>query len=150
VLTRSSPKGRGQGDGGSVLILMPAAMLIVLLLGAIAVDLTVVRLRQQQAIDAAASAANDAVTLGLDQGALRGGLGYHLDLIKVRVAVDQSILRQGLGDELAAPPQVTEPTADSVTVVITLRADYVFARSIPRGPRSTTVRGTATATAVRR
>ena len=126
---------------------MPAAVLIVLLLGAIAVDLTIVHLRQQQAIDAAASAANDAVTGGLDQAALRAGRGYRLDPARVDAAVDRSIDAQGLADQLAAPPQITEPTPNTITVVITLRADYLFARALPDMPHSTTVRGTATATA---
>jgi Flp pilus assembly protein TadG len=138
---------RHRDERGSVLILMPAAVLIVLLLGAVAVDLTVVHLRQQQAIEAAASAANDAVTAGVDQAALRAGRGYTLDPDRVRAAVDQSLRAQGLTDRLAAPPQIDEPTPRSVTVVITLRADYLFARSLPGGPHGTTVRGTATATA---
>ena len=140
----------GTADHGSVLVLMPAAVLIVLLLGAIAVDLTVVHLRQQQAIDAAASAANDAVGYGLDQGALRSGRGYRLDPARVRAAVDESIAAQGLWSSLAAAPRVTEPVPDEVTVVITLRADYLFARSLPGMPSSTTVQGTATATAEQR
>jgi Flp pilus assembly protein TadG len=135
------------GTRGSVLILMPVAVLIVLLLGAIAVDLTVVHLRQQQAVDAAASAANDAVTLGLDESALRAGRGYRLDPERVRRAVDESLADQGLGDDLVDPPIVTEPTPHSVRVELTLRANYLFARSIPGAPRSTTVRGTATADA---
>jgi hypothetical protein len=135
------------GTRGSVLVLMPVAVLIVLLLGAIAVDLTVVHLRQQQAIDAAASAANDAVTFGLDEDALRSGHGYYLDPNRVRRAVDESIADQGLSDELVGPPIVTEPTPNSVRVELTLQADYLFARSLPGAPRWTTVRGTATASA---
>ena len=138
---------RLRGQRGSVLILMPAAVLIVLLLGAIAVDLTIVHLRQQQAIDAAASAANDAVTGGLDRDALRAGHGYRLDPARVDAAVDRSIDAQGLADQLAAPPEITETAPDTITVVITLRADYLFARALPDMPPNTTVRGTATATA---
>src|SRR5215471_12273387 len=81
----------GRGERGSVLVLMPVGVLIVLLLGAIAVDLTAVHLRRQQAVDAAASAANDAVTFGLDEGALRTGHGYHLDPVRVREVVLRSI-----------------------------------------------------------
>jgi hypothetical protein len=151
VLTnRPRPGGRGDRDIGSVLILMPAAVLIVLLLGAIAVDLTVVHLRQQQAIDAAGSAANDAVTYGLDEGALRVGDGYRVDPGRARVAVERSLVAQGLEERLAAAPIVTEPTPDSVKVVVVLRADYLFARSLPGAPRGTTVQGTATATAAQR
>jgi len=43
-----------------VLMLMPAAVLIVLLLGAIAVDSAIVYLRQRQAYNVAFDAANDA------------------------------------------------------------------------------------------
>jgi hypothetical protein len=125
---------------------MPAAVMIVLLLGAIAVDLTVVHLRQQQAIEAAADAANDAVTVGVDRTALRTGRGYALDPDRVAWAVDQSLADQGLTDRLAAPPRITE-AGSTVTVTLTLRADYLFARALPDGPRSTTVQGTATATA---
>lgn len=124
---------------------MPAAVLIVLLLGAIAVDLTVVHLRQQQAIEAAASAANDAVTVGVDQDALRAGHGYVLDPARVAWAVDQSLDSQDLGSRLVAPPQISD-TGTTVTVRITLRADYLFARTIPGTPHSTTVTGTASAT----
>ena len=50
---------------GSVLMLMPAAVLIVLLLGAIAVDSAIVYLRQRQAENIAFDAANDAAGAGL-------------------------------------------------------------------------------------
>ncbi len=142
-----SIRRRLRGHAGSVLILMPAAVLIVLLLGAIAVDLTIVHLRQQQAIEAAASAANDAVTAGLDQAALRAGHGYRLDPTRVHAAVDRSITAQGLTDQLAAPPEIRQPGPDTITVIIRLRADYVFARALPGTPHATTVAGTATATA---
>jgi len=133
-------------DRGSVLMLMPAAVLVVLLLGAISVDLAIVHLRQHQAVAAAASAANDAVTAGLDQTALRRGDGYRLDPARVDQAVTESIEAQGIAAELAEPPVVTMATPDTVTVELHLRADYLFARSLPHGPRSTTVEGMATAT----
>jgi hypothetical protein len=129
---------------------MPAALLIVVLLGAIAVDLAVVHVRQQEAIAVAGSAAQDAVTFGLDQSALRAGLGYRLDPTRVRFAVGQSIDDQGLAPLLAAPPVVTEPTLRSVTVTLLVRADYLFARALPGAPRATVVRGTATATVEQR
>jgi len=142
VLTRSTPRG----DRGSVLILMPAGVLIVLLLGAIAVDFTVIHLRQRAAISAAASAANDAVTYGLDQDALRRGAGYRLDPNRVARAVAESIDAQGLAGDLTAPPEVTEPGPGTVRVVLHVRAAYLFARSLPGAPSGTIVTATATAT----
>ena len=131
-------------------MLMPAAVLIVLLLGAIAVDLTVIHLHQRAGISAAGSAANDAVTFGLDQDALRRGDGYRLDPDRVDRAVTESLDAQGLADDLAAPPEITITAPATVTVTLNLRADYLFARALPHGPRSTTVHATASATAERR
>ncbi len=145
-----APPVRARGDRGSVLMLMPAAVLIVLLLGAIAVDLTAIHLRQRAGISAAGSAANDAVTYGLDQAALRRGDGYHLDPDRVQRAVIDSLDAQGLTDDLAAPPHITITAPDTVTVTLDLRADYVFARALPHGPRTTTLHATATATAEQR
>jgi Flp pilus assembly protein TadG len=137
-------------DRGSVLMLMPAAVLIVLLLGAIAVDLTVVHMRQRAAISAAGSAANDAVTYGLDQAALRRGDGYRLDPDRVARAVAESIESQGLSADLVAPPEVTEPGPGTVTVVLRIRVGYIFAKALPHGPRATTVTATATASVEQR
>jgi hypothetical protein len=127
-------------------MLMPAAVLIVLLLGAIAVDLTVVHLRQRAAVSAAASAANDAVTYGLDQSALRRGQGYHLDPNRVARAVAESIESQGLDDDLVSPPEISQTTPDTITVVLHVRARYLFARALPHGPTGSIVTATASAT----
>jgi hypothetical protein len=128
MLTGRPTEPSRQPDRGSVLILMPAAVLIVLLLGAIAVDLTVVHLRQRAAVSAAASAANDAVTYGLDQSALRRGQGYHLD------------------PNLVSPPEISQTTPDTITVVLHVRARYLFARALPHGPTESIVTATASAT----
>lgn len=58
-----SPCRVWRSDGGSVLLLMPAAVLIVMVLGAVAVDAAVVYLGERQASDLAASVANDAAAL---------------------------------------------------------------------------------------
>jgi hypothetical protein len=90
------------------------------------------------------------VTYGLDQAALRRGDGYLLDPARVQQAVAESIDAQGLTEDLTEAPVVTMTTPDSVTVEIHLRAEHLFARSIPTTPRTTVVRGTATATVGRR
>lgn len=62
---------RYRADRASVLMLMPAAILIVLLLGAIAVDSAIVYLEQRQAYNVAFDAANDAAGAGLDRDLAR-------------------------------------------------------------------------------
>ncbi len=136
---------RERHDRGSVLMLMPAAVLIVLVLGAITVDLTVVRLGQRELIAAAGDAANDAATFGLDESALRAGRGYVIDARRAELAAVASLDAKGLLDRLAAPPAVT--IADDGTVEVRLVRDvpYVFARALPGIDDRTTVRGTAAA-----
>jgi hypothetical protein len=53
------------GDRGSVLALVPAGFLVLMILGALAVDSATAYLGQRQLHDSLAAAANDAVTAGL-------------------------------------------------------------------------------------
>ena len=125
-------------------MLMPAGVLIVLVLASIAVDMALVQLRQRQAYDLAAAAANDAVTAGADPAALRRG-EYRLDPDAAESIVATAVGASDLAASLAAPPDV-DVTDDGLVVTVSLTADYVFAGVIPGAPDGTTVTATATAT----
>jgi hypothetical protein len=129
-------------------MLMPAAMLIVIVLGAIAVDLSVVQLSQREVAAAASGAANDAVTYGLDEAALRAGGAYALDPERVQRAVDLSVASGDLADEIDSVT-VTPTGPDTAEVTLTMDVDYIFAKALPGGPDHTTVKATARATAER-
>lgn len=131
-------------DRGSVLMLMPAAMLVVVLLGSIAVDMSAVFLVRRDLVAAAAAAANDAVTYGLDERAYREHGRYVLDPSRVARAVDLSLGARGL--DLAREPQVAID-GTSVSVTLTAEVDYVFARAIPGVAHSAVVSATAAAEA---
>src|SRR5437868_1877996 len=105
---------RVTGDRGSVLMLMPAAVLIVLVLSAIAVDLSIVQMGERQAIDAADAAANDAVTYGISESTLRDGGGIQLDPVRVRASVQRTLDAEGITPHLASPPVVEITSPDSV------------------------------------
>ena len=60
-------------------MLMPAGVLVVLLLGAIAVDLSLVYLRQRQTSAIAVDVANDLAALALDEDAFRADGRFELD-----------------------------------------------------------------------
>lgn len=132
-------------DRASVLMLVPAALLIVLIMASIAVDMSLVHLRQRQAQDLAAGAANDAVTAAADQGSLRTG-GYRVDTDRAQAVVDRIVAASELAPDVAATPTV-RVTDDGVAVEISLYADYVFAGVIPGTPDGTIVTATASATA---
>jgi hypothetical protein len=127
-------------------MLMPAGVLIVLVLASIAVDMALVQLRQRQAFDLAAGAANDAVTAGVDQAALRSG-DYVVDPDAAAEVASAVVGASRLAPDLAAPPEVTVTPAGEVQVTIALAADYVFAGVMPGAPDGTTVTATATASA---
>jgi hypothetical protein len=140
---------RLRSDRGSALMLMPAAVLIVLVLAAIAVDTAVVHLARRDLLHAADAAANDAVTYGLDEDRLRRGGGYRLDHRRVHEAVHGAIESRGLLHRLDAPPTVTVTGDDQVVVVVQMQVEHVFARALP-GTGTTRVEVRSNATAAQR
>lgn len=140
--------GRADDDRGSSLLLFPAAVLIVLVLGAIAVDLSAVHLAKRQVLDLASSAANDAVTAGLDQDRFRTTGEYVIDPGLAAAAVDRTVAANEPDGRTTVLSVVVGPGPGQVTVELRAPADPVFARALPGGPRTTEVTGSATATAV--
>lgn len=122
-------------DRGSVLMLMPAAVLIVLLLGSIAVDFSAVFLRQRELYSAASAAANDAATYGVDEALFRAAKGYQLDPANVAKAADAAFEARGFHR-----PEVDWQTGvvgtDEVEITATMDVPYVFAKAIPGVPHS--------------
>ena len=119
-------------DRGSVLFLYPVGFLIVLMLGAIAVDLGNVWLQQRRLADAADSAANDAVTYGVDQNLLRSTGELELSEARIDDIVAVSIAGQAL------PPAATITDSSgtviggvpAVTVTVESRAELIFGRFV--------------------
>jgi hypothetical protein len=147
----------GRGDRGSVLLLMPAGVLVVLVLGALAVDLSIVHLGEREVSAAANAAANDAATWALDQAALYTTGDLALDPDRATHAVHTSLHAQeysGRHAHLVGAPRLTDRSgnghADTITVTVAMEVDYLFARVMPGAPRGTTVSATATATATAR
>jgi len=131
-------------------MLVPAGVLVLVVLGAIAVDFAVAFLAQRELSSLAASLANDAATVALSEGAFYGEAPGTVEID--RGSADD-LVREALG--LRAPRGITDVERsvatldDQVCVTLTGRVAYVFARAIPGGPRGTTVTGRAVATAVR-
>ena len=136
-------------ERGSVLMLMPAAVLVVLVLGSIAVDFSIAFLAERELVSAASAAANDAATYGLDEASLRDGGELVLDPARVREAAVRSLAARGnrLLDQATVDVDVS---GTQVRVTIRSRAEYLFAAAIPGAPDGADVEATATATPVAR
>jgi Flp pilus assembly protein TadG len=147
VSSRPKPPSRRwrRSQVGSVLILVPAAVLVLLLLGAITVDFSIAYLARRQLQDAASAAVNDAAGAALDQARLRGGDGR--TALDPAVAVE--VARASLGASVHPPLRLSAPPTvvvdgDRVTVVVEADAPYVFAPVVPGGRRRAHVRAVAT------
>ena len=131
-------------DRGGVVLLMPACLLVMLVLASIAVDMSLVHLRQRQAVNLAAAAANDAVTAGADPDALRRG-DYELDVRRVRSVVQEVVDASDLAPYLVEPPEIGVD-GNEVSVAVTVEVDYLFTAVMPSAPDHTVVTGRASAT----
>ncbi|MDQ1402566.1 MAG: hypothetical protein QOG03_882 [Actinomycetota bacterium] len=130
-------------------MLMPAAVLVLVILGSIAVDSAVVFLAQRELVNAAAAAANDAATSAIvDRSFYENGGAIVLDQTRAtQVAATSIAASQPQGLTLQGAPVVNVAGA-AVCVELTARVHHIFAHAIPGVAHDTTVSARASATAV--
>jgi hypothetical protein len=130
-------------------MLMPAAVLIVIVVGSIAVDFAIVFLGEREAAALAAAAANDAATAAVDEQVFRETGEYRLDEARARRVAEASLASSSSElDELAVEVVVMDIGGEpAVTVRIRGTVTYVFARAIPGAPDGARVEAVATAVA---
>lgn len=140
---------RLRGDRGSVLMLIPAAVLVVLLLGAIAVDSAVAYLGHRELQDFTASVADQAASAALDKSPFYGSGAVRIDEAAARqVAMDAWRARNGSGGLTILVVDIAFGAGDrAVTVTATGTVHDVFG-PVFRHP-TVTVRARATATVLR-
>ena len=150
--TRVRPaRGRRAGeDRGSAMMLMPAGVLIVIVLGSIAVDFAIAFLAQREVSNLAAAAAHDAAAVAVDMDHWYETGEVVLDQDVATTIVDESIARRASG----AAEGITHTSPElldggtGVRVEVSGRASYIFTDVIPGAPSSITVSGSAEAEAV--
>ena len=130
-------------------MLMPAAVLVLVILGSIAVDFAIVYLGQRQLENAVAGMANDLATEALPESELYGSVGAGgIDMAEVerRIAAVEGDPPSGLR-QLQLESHVEERR---ITISGQATVDFVFARAIPGVKHQTSVRATTRATAIDR
>lgn len=144
---RAGVHGRRRRDDGSVLMLMPAAVLVIVVLGAFAVDATVAFLAEREVANLSAGLANDIAGAALDPDAFYGDGAVRLDPARAEQVRDLAVA--------AYVPQYLEDVGveqlavvgDQVTVTVSATAPYVFSSALPGAPDGVAVSATASATA---
>lgn len=141
-MTAASDTGAMGNQRGSALMLMPAAVLVVFVLAAIAVDQSLIFVRQRDLVAAAQAAANDAAGFGLDADVFYTENRIEFDLGRAQQAASAALTARGY----AMVPSVTlDPTGTRVLVVVHDQVDPFFAGAIPGGGGSTEITGRASA-----
>lgn len=147
---------RRRDQRGSVLLLFPVGVLVVLVLAAVAVDSSIAFLGERELAGAVAAAANDAATEAVSNDAFYRRGNVELDdgevarvaEARVRTSVDGSRYRG-----LAVRAQVLRPSSGgcawSLRVEASATVRYVFAPGVPGGPDEAHVDAAATASPFR-
>ena len=138
---------RSARERGSSLLLFPAAVLVMMVLGAITVDFSIAFLGERELAGATAAAANDTAARALSNPAF-----YNEGVVTLEEAVASEVAVAAVRRALDADRYrdlrvtVTVPTGGR-TVVVTASAeiDYVFAGAVPGAPRRARVAATSTA-----
>lgn len=137
-----------QDEDGSILIMVPAGFLVVILLGAMAVDLSLMFANERRVADLAASMAN-AAAAQVDDAAFYGtGSPVVLDHDRVGQLLEAERLLAEQDPGLV-DVEVTAMFPDALTVAVTVTADvpYLFLDAIP-GMRARRVDATSVASLV--
>lgn len=133
-------------ERGSVLLLVPAAVLVLFVLGAIAVDAAVVFLAQRELGSATAAAANDAAAAAFAEAPFYERGRVELDLARARyVAAESLAARASTGLALIGEPDV-RIVGRQICVTAEARVPRIFGGAIPGAADPPIVRAQSSAT----
>ena len=135
---------------GSALLLVPAGVLVLVVLGAVAVDSAVVLLAQRQLADVAAGAANDGAAAALDDAGFYRAGTLRVAQDRAQAAAEASFRRTAPAGLLAPAVRAEVLGADPPRVRVTASAEVelVFARAVPGASERVAVRASSTAAGV--
>ena len=138
--SRCRRRGRRGADDGTVLLLFPSAVLVMLVLAAVTLDVGLTHVRAQQLRSAAASAANDAVG-ALDIDALRSHGTVSFDTTHaqrlVRAAVAGGPVPQARVEAVTFARG--SPGQWEVEVTLSMHVRFVIAPALPGAGRGVRV-----------
>jgi uncharacterized membrane protein len=124
-----------RAERGSALLLFPTAIAVLLLLAAIAVDLSTVHLARRELLRTASQAADDAASM-IDRGLLRRTGEARIDHAAADRVIRFELAAAHLAGTLTGPPIVAfDDAAGTVTVSVSMQVEGMFRRVVPGGER---------------
>ena len=127
---RSSSLGPTR-ERGTALLLFPAAVMVLMVLAAIAVDLTSIHLARREVYRIASQAADDAAAM-IDHHSLRTGDLRTIDLSAATRLVRGELTVAKMPGAIVDGPRVRlGPRPGTVEVTLTISVEHFFAKAIP-------------------
>jgi hypothetical protein len=138
---------RSLNEQGSVLPLLPVLIVVCFLLGTLSVSTASTFLAKRELYNAAAAAANDAVS-GINDEKYFAESIYELRLADMQILATQSVAAR-VGDTIRLRPEDIKITEEAGGVRVTIEADFspVFRGFLPGGLKKTRIKATALAVA---
>jgi hypothetical protein len=143
------PSGRWRGEHGSVLALMPAAAMIFIVLGSLAVDSAIAYLGEREVGNLASAVANDAATQAIDVERFYATGEVVLVPARAQAVADAATARNADGHLQGLEIETEIVGTDRIRVHVHAAVRSLFARALPDGLEERDVGATAEATAQR-
>ena len=118
-------------ERGSVLLLFPVGVIVLMMLAAIAVDLSAVHLARRELLRTTSQAVDDAAAM-LDRNAVRQGDLRTIDHAAAERLIRFELATASLAGPLVGPPRIAfDDATGTVPVSVAMRAPRVFGRTVP-------------------
>lgn len=138
---------RRDRDAGSALMLVPAGVLVLITLGAIAIDSAVIVFAQRDLQNRTAAVANDAATLSLDERAFYDGGRVALSPEAAATYTSAAFSDVNMPGGYEAWGAAATTTGRTVEVQAWAEVSTIFLRALPGLPDSSRVEATSVVTA---
>ncbi len=131
-------------ERGSTLLLAPIGLLIVMMLGAVTLEVGALHLRQRQLHDLATTIANDAATVGFDIDEFRTTGNITIDAGGAQSVVGSSIALSDIPNARAQGLSITQGAPPTIEIDLALTHEFVLGQLIWGASTELTASGQAT------
>ncbi len=134
---------RLRDDRGQTLLLAPIALLIVVIMGAVTLEVASLHLQQRRLDDLADSLANDAATIGFDVAEFRGTGNITIDMAQASTIIGPAIGASTLQSASMTSMVVPAGAPDTIQINLVFDHEFVLGRSIFGASTQLTATGSA-------
>lgn len=143
IFEDSGQTRRRNCDRGQTLLLAPIALLIVIILGAVTLEVGALHLRQRQLDDLADSIASDAATVGFDIEQFRSTGEIAINSAAANGIVASSIAISNLPEAGSSGVVITAGPEPEATITLSFTHEFVLGRLIFGASKDLTATGNA-------